>query len=312
MEGSSLVIGMRGVMPDVLLEIARLPGLTTDLLALIERALLLVCGQDGVVSVHTVQSEVQDRLPAERLAAFFFALTRAGALTRLKRDRRGHSFDQYRVQPDHLRQTIYDVGVARRLLKHVKAEEEQTGEVELCATFSKSLPLDTQIRQSILSLAAVLHRLITEAEQEILILNPFFERAGFDCLASALLAAANRGAATTIVTYQLSNLGSVNHQVLSSLARQAATLGLGDHFTFWEYEQIEERRVVPAAHAKVLLSDGKSAYIGSANLTGHGMARLLEIGVLLPGSQVGQLRQVFRAILESDNTQQVHIEKLII
>jgi len=51
-------------MTDVALEIARLPGLTADLLALIERALLPLSGRDGVVSVHAVQAEMQDRFRA--------------------------------------------------------------------------------------------------------------------------------------------------------------------------------------------------------------------------------------------------------
>jgi len=77
-------------MVDAALEIARLPDLTIDLLTFIEGALLLVCGRDGVVSVHTVQVEVQDRFTAERLETLFFALIQAGALTHIRRDRRGH------------------------------------------------------------------------------------------------------------------------------------------------------------------------------------------------------------------------------
>lgn len=303
-----MATGMPGAMADdTPLEIARLPGLTADLLTLTEEALLLVSGWNSFVCVHTVQSEMRGRMQTERLESLFFALIQAGALSRLKRDRRGHAFDQYRVEADCLRQTIHDAIVARRVLEQMQAKQPG-GRVELVATLPENLPLDAQIRRNILSLATALHRLITEAEQEILILTPFFEQSGFDRLASALLAAANRGAIITIVTHQLSNPGSVNHQVLSSLARQAAARGLRNQFIFWEYQLIEEHHVVPGAHAKVLVSDGRDAYVGSANLTEYGMARRMEIGVLLRGPIVGQLRGMFQAILQSNQTKQVALE----
>lgn len=262
---NSLATGIAAVQADAALEIARLPDLTVDPLALIEGALLLVCGRDGVVSVHTVQPEVREHFTAERLETLFVALTQAGALTRLQRDRRGHTFDQYRVNPDCLCQTIHDTIVARHVLEQVQAG--QTGQVELVATLPDSLPLDSRIRHSILPLAAVLHRLITEAEQKILIFSPFFDQSGFDRLASALLAAASRGVIITIITRQLSDPSSINHQVLRGLTRQAAVRDLDNHLLLYEYQQLKEGRIVLASHAKALLADSRTAYIGSANLT---------------------------------------------
>jgi len=210
------------------------------------------------------------------------------------------TFDQYRVDPDRLRQTIHDATVARRVLEQMQAKQDQVGQVELVATLPDNLPLDSWIRHNILPLATVLHRLITEAEQEIFILNPFFDKAGFDRLASALLAAASRGVIITIITRQLSDPISINHQVLKRLVRQAAGRDLNDHFLLYEYQQLEEGRVVLASHAKVLLADSRNAYIGSANLTEYGMARFVEIGVLLRGPQARQLRKVLLAILDSE------------
>jgi hypothetical protein len=168
---NSLATGMDAAPADVALEIARLPDLTPELLTLFEEALLFVSSRDGAVSMQTAQAEVGDCLMAERLETLFFALNQARALTHLQRDRRGHAFDQYRVEPGRLHRTIHDATVARHVLQQVQAE--QAGQVELVATLPDSLPLDIQSRQDILPLAAVLHRLITEAEQEVLILNPF-------------------------------------------------------------------------------------------------------------------------------------------
>jgi hypothetical protein len=228
MEVSSLATGMSAVPIDVALDIARLSELTTDLLALLEGVLLFVSGRDGAVSMKAVQSEVGGRLTMERLETLFFALDQAGALRRVQRDRRGHAFDRYQVEPEILRQVIHDATVARRVLQRVQAEH--AGEVELVATLPDSLPPDIQSHQGVLSLAAAIHRLITEAREEILILNPFFEQEGFDRWASALLSAASRGVTITIITRQLSDPTSVNRQVLEELNRQAVARVLNDHF----------------------------------------------------------------------------------
>lgn len=303
MGASSLAIGMSAVPIDVALEIARLPELTPEVLALVEGALLFVGARDDAVSMKTVRSQVGDRLTIERLETLFFALDQAGALRRVQRDRRGHAFDRYRVEREILRQVIHDVTIARRVLQRVQAEP--VGEVELVATLPDRLPLDIQSQQGIASLAAALHRLITEARGEILILNPFFEQVGFDRLASALLSAASRGVTITIITRRLSDTTSMNRQVLGELNRQASVRGLSDHFLFWEYQQIEDGRMVLASHAKVLVSDGERAYLGSANLTEYGMSRFLEIGVILKGAWAWRLIQVFQAIRESDQAEQI-------
>jgi phosphatidylserine/phosphatidylglycerophosphate/cardiolipin synthase-like enzyme len=49
----------------------------------------------------------------------------------------------------------------------------------------------------------------------------------------------------------------------------------------------------PFAHLKVLVTDGSSGYIGSANITGAALAgRNLELGVLVRGRQVGIIDRV--------------------
>lgn len=56
-----------------------------------------------------------------------------------------------------------------------------------------------------------------------------------------------------------------------------------------------------AAHAKILLADN----LGSANLTEYGMARVVEVGLILQGSPVHLLQQIFQAILVAGQTEEV-------
>jgi len=302
MAANSLGIGMDAVTAESVLEIASLPGLTSDLLTSFENTLLAAHEQEGATSMHSMGLLMRNRLTQGRVESLFFALAQAGALRCLERNRRGHLFDSYRVDPDRLRQIIYDAGIARHTIEQLQKSDSQ---VDLVATLPDSLPLSPQTRQAILPLVAALHRLITDAEQEILILNPFFEHEGFDRLASALLAAAARGATITIVTRRLSDTTSINHQVLKELLLQACAQGLGKRFAFWEYQQVEGARMVLTSHAKVLVADGEKAYIGSANLTEYGMSRFLEIGVILEGVQVEHLKRILKAVLESEQARQV-------
>jgi len=264
-----------------------------------------VVDREGIVSVRSVHREIGEQLDMEHLQLLCFALAQAGVLVRRARDRRGYIYDTYQIEREQLQEIIHDVIVALHVLKQVQAEQEQDRSTQLIATLPDSLPLDVEIRRSIPSLAASLHRLITEAKKEIIILNPFFEQIGFNRLESALLAAANHGVVITIITQQLKELTSINRRVLHALSQKATSEGISDRLSFYEYQQGDVGRTTMAAHAKILLADGEKAYLGSANLTEYGMARQVEVGVILQGSPVQLLHQIFRAVLAAHQTEEM-------
>ena len=49
------------------------------------------------------------------------------------------------------------------------------------------------------------------------------------------------------------------------------------------------------SHAKVLVVDREVAYVGSANITGAGLGRHVEIGVRLSGPQIADLVQLLNS-----------------
>lgn len=53
-------------------------------------------------------------------------------------------------------------------------------------------------------------------------------------------------------------------------------------------------------HAKVMVFDRESAYVGSANVTDYGFGRYLELGVLLGGPPVKQVAELCDFLLGSD------------
>lgn len=310
MEMDSLGIGMNSAVYDTIWEIARIPALNAKILTLIEGVLLLVSSRDGHVSIQTVLNETEgcildDCILSEHVESVFYALSQIGVLKRKSRDQRGVNFDPYCVFPDLLHQRIHDVCMAKSILARVKRANQESGHIELIATLPDNFLVDSQTPPAISSLSSALHRLVTEAGQEILILNPYFEQIGFDRLSSALLAAAKRGVSITVVTYQLSNPTSLNYRVLREIAEQARTRDLIEQFDFRDYQHNIGNRVLPVAHAKIVFIDEAKGYIGSANLTEYGMACNLEVGVILDGPETEKLKQIFEGILASEQAKSV-------
>jgi hypothetical protein len=63
--------------------------------------------------------------------------------------------------------------------------------------------------------------------------------------------------------------------------------------TFGNFQISRLRFDAPWAHLKVMTSDSIAGYIGSANVTGAGIAgRNLELGVLVRGPTVGVVEQI--------------------
>ncbi len=305
MEPNLLDIGMNAAVSDAILEIAHMPSLNAKRLTLIEGALLLVSSRDGNASIQSVLEATGDSVSSELVQSVFYALSQIGALKRKSRDPRGLNFDSYHVHPSLLHQRIQDVGTVKSVLVRMRGEDQQSKHVELVATLPDDFLIDSHARSAILSLSSALHRLVTEAEQEILILNPYFEQIGFDRLSSALLASAERGVSITVVTYQLSDTTSPNYRVLEQVAKQAQIRGLIKQFEFRNYQHNIGNRILPIAHAKIVFIDGIKGYIGSANLTEYGMAYNLEVGVILDGPETEKVKQMFDGILASEQARSV-------
>jgi len=284
---------------EVAWQIARLPDIDATALTLLEGALLLLHGRSELVSLHSTQPMVENRLTIECIEAIFLTLAGAGILTRQRRDRRGAVYDQYQIDPDRLHQVLRDAALLKQAFDQIQEETTPHKQAQLIATLPDNLPLSPDVKQHIPSLAATLHRLITTASRDIIILNPFFEQEGFNRLASALLAAAGRGVVVTIITRQLSDVTTVNYRVMKQLWEQSQQEEISDQFSFYEYQQVEEGRMLLTSHAKVMLVDGRIAYIGSANLTEYGMSRFVEIGITLYESQVEHLEALLMAVVNA-------------
>jgi phosphatidylserine/phosphatidylglycerophosphate/cardiolipin synthase-like enzyme len=131
----------------------------------------------------------------------------------------------------------------------------------------------------------VLTELIATATDRLIISAPFLQPgAGISTgvLNAALKAALHRGVTVELVTtgQSLSGLDitSLNPAAMGRLRISQPTKNILNS-------------TVLGSHAKLCLSDGIAAYIGSANLTGPGLAGHIELGVLVRGPVAKQVEE---------------------
>jgi phosphatidylserine/phosphatidylglycerophosphate/cardiolipin synthase-like enzyme len=154
--------------------------------------------------------------------------------------------------------------------------------------FSADLAYKTRARMTI----GVLTLLFAQAQYEIVVAAPFLQpQHGLmgQPLSHALSEALDRGVQVHIAStgsalrlLDLSSLDSRYHQQIHLYQPQT---------------NINNQNAL-GSHAKFCMVDGKQAYIGSANLTRPGLGEHLELGVLVEGVLVRQLKALWDHLLE--------------
>ncbi len=128
-------------------------------------------------------------------------------------------------------------------------------------------------------------QLVTQSTTSLRMAAPFIDSPGISHLADALAAATARGVHFEILLPTRStHAGGALHELRSHVTRH----GIGTNFSVGAM-----RDDAPWAHLKALTSDSRAAYIGSANVTGAGLAGPnLELGILVRGATVAVIERV--------------------
>lgn len=127
--------------------------------------------------------------------------------------------------------------------------------------------------------AGTVIQLVSEARKRLLVLS--YATYEVEALDTALRAAADRGVRTTVVLETVADSGeALKHDLSAHFGGMPLVRVLR-----WPKERRDPGAVL---HAKAVVSDGRSAFVTSANLTGRAMRSNIELGVLLPDAEVAE------------------------
>jgi len=217
---------------------------------------------------------------------------------------------KYTCKPEPLASLCETTVGTIRVIAEDKKRRKQPTTVQPLVTlpadpsFDSVMPHDLGFKWLMPELSAA----ISQADDQIQILMPFFETDGFEQLEPALISALDRGVSVTIIARYLSDKQSHNYSVLSNFVdrcRDSGTplsrLELIDYTAWRGGDETGQDGDQPSftLHAKIMLFDSDSAYIGSANVTDYGFERYLEAGVLLNGPAVTSFHDLVLRLQES-------------
>ena len=153
---------------------------------------------------------------------------------------------------------------------------------ELVASLPTGTVLPTGLRRTT---GETLVQLVTTAALRIRMVSPFIDLPGLSFLGDTLAAATARGVVLEVL------LPTRSTHADEALADLRGTIQRGGDVRNFQVSRL--RYDAPWAHLKVIAADSIAAYIGSANVTGAGMAGPnLELGVLVRGPTVAVVERM--------------------
>ena len=127
--------------------------------------------------------------------------------------------------------------------------------------------------------------LIAGARKELIIVNPYWSRAGVDAVLRRIAAGLLTGCSIEILTlpapHQKQEALKALYGFRDGLIDAGATCAL--------FSPPVTAGWTPLMHAKIVMADNRLAYIGSANFSGNGWDASVEVGVCLKGPKAAQL-----------------------
>jgi cardiolipin synthase len=176
------------------------------------------------------------------------------------------------------------LAVALKTALAVAEHERDAEKVDLVATGPSSPHV------SIRHTKAVLLELIDRARHELIVVS--YAAYKVPALVSALQSARQRSVLVRLILESTADsAGALTHDGAAAFESLRESVEL----YVWP---IEKRPAGSRLHAKVAVADGETAFVTSANLTGHALDQNLEVGVLISGGQTPRrLMDHFHALI---------------
>lgn len=159
---------------------------------------------------------------------------------------------------------------------------------DLVASFPPKNEFD-EIRR-IESLYPRLCRLIISSEKNLSLVNPFFDQEGINKIIPFIKKAADRGVKIRIVSRPKYDANPEQEKQLNQMINE-----IGENCLCKRFGGLIKRKPYHL-HAKFMIADDKSAYIGSANITDTSLGNNVEVGVIISGIQAKSLLDFFNLL----------------
>jgi phosphatidylserine/phosphatidylglycerophosphate/cardiolipin synthase-like enzyme len=142
------------------------------------------------------------------------------------------------------------------------------------------------------SLIRHMGKIIAGTREQLLILNPYWSTAGLKILARHLPEEfrVKKARAVVMSPYSMDQACSDGCDYFKWMLKSR-----GFEVEHWTPKLLKDGKE-PLAHAKVIISDERSAYLGSANLSERGLSGSIEIGVHLEGPVAKYLSDWFLSL----------------
>lgn len=188
----------------------------------------------------------------------------------------------------------------KRILEQAVAERDRESFDLVCTmprrddSIAHLEPADFEMRQ----ITSAILTLCRNSERTLTIVSPFFESEGVEWILPGVEHALDQGIQVRIASRELSP-GGPNQNALAELHDYAEHQG-GD-LTIYDYYESKDNSEEPlyTLHSKLVISDQRAAYVGSANFTKYGFNENFEVGVVVRGESVSRLSTLVERIIEA-------------
>lgn len=136
--------------------------------------------------------------------------------------------------------------------------------------------------------------LLASSTDHAFVVTPFLNIPAAERLAAALETAIHSGATVDLITYLAHQPGSARSAIEYLHQHLQSRVGSLKAKRFTAYSNLQVDSMI---HAKLLLIDAQTGYLGSANTTGQGFANHLEVGIELNSMQTSVLEGIIRHVI---------------
>lgn len=148
------------------------------------------------------------------------------------------------------------------------------------------------------TLKSQFYSLFNEAKKSIKICSPFLEWNGFTYFQDILLSKAQQNLKIKILSREIKNSENRRRfEEFSKIYECFKSKNLENNLLIRNYYyRTENKRLASSIHAKIIIIDNIKAYIGSGEIRKNSLEKNFELGVIVSGEKVKDLKNIFKGI----------------